>query len=1136
MAAQAEGQEQAVEVAEAPAGTQAPAKGTLAHQILYGSSKDVKLRAQDWAALCSQDLEVALFEVLDLIFRLAGLPRAVTKEDLQVEPAELVIRLPDWVKMNNIDPSFYPLLPSIAQSRRSVSNLEKFIAQGLGEQSGQALLESQLAATLTRWLLVLPNAQIRSVRHVATVAALAVAEALGYQVESLSRSHDTLERQLTSARRNITARQEQQLKRDVATSARHTKDMQVARNQLLETIVPLRSRDISEVIRVYTLNAVERLMKAAPDMYKDNKWTSRVFLMVHDPAAEVRGRALAVITQWYGPNNKMSPDVKERLQNFAKSAMPHLVERTFDVAPVVSAAAVRCLRQPVLAELLEDDQFDTIVNLIIGGLDDEIREEAALFINQHVFSDPGICHKERPKKRGEVRDAVATMAGDVEDAAEDDVDGRDIVREQDNSATAISMLLEFLENYMSDKLRSVERVVAAFWRRAPALWHWGTMVNLCLVGEGSRRVGLEPISVSQRLCLLYIMEAAVRQADEDVKIAREKDKESAALRMNEACVIFLPEMPRLMDICRPEEEHFLLLSHVCKILLEYAVENSQSQVLVNAKAMCSALKRTIESSVPLETMRNCADSLLSLAKNFDEAKTAFLDLSKTVHTTCVELLQDSTRLQELRPVLFRFLTLVNRGIDMSFGSTAMLQRQLALLRARIAWSRERRKMLEQQAQRENIKDEPNVSPRSPRSPLLSPGGEPTGPRKRRRLQSRPDDVPDVRLTLLMLESVSAAVMWHVRMAFWVETQGVSPEGRKAAELQVSEMLQGFTELPLLRAELPGMMTELRNVCMELLDSDFHALVQACAFSTYMTLLHLCVGVSDTLSLEVDESGKPAPATGWGATYKVRVPKNHMEALFNHLNGLYVSMTDAEIEGVPFNAEGLRVEPKKKSYHPVPSQGTLTSLRFLAMKTMQCPGDDPEAAGHLEPTRQDLLLFAVLATRQIMECELEEIIGGPMAVLALTQLEKARPRPLKEAAAALLRRHKESAKLSEEFAEFFFSVQQEAIESLFRCSGTEAAISLSLSLVRQWGVRPLPWMERPLYVVVREAILTCVTPDRSRLPLLDAYTSWIKSEYVRESRCKEIEEELLRQCSTANCEETMPPIARMIRRLRHQPPA
>ncbi|CAE7235447.1 Stag1, partial [Symbiodinium natans] len=464
-----------------------------------------------------------------------------------------------------------------------------------------------------------------------------------------------------------------------------------------------------------------------------------------------------------------------------------------------------------------------------------------------------------------------------------------------------------------------------------------------------------------------------------------------------ACTIFLPEMPRLMDICRPDEEQFLLLSHLCKILLEYAVENSQSQVLVNAKAMCLALRRAIEDPVPMETMRNCADSLLSLAKNFDEAKTVFLDLSKEVHKICVDLLQDNRRLQELRTALYRFLTLVNRGIDMSFGSTSMLRRQLALLQSRVGWSRERRKLLEQ-AQRDSVKEEPNTSPRSPRSPLwspFSPGGETAGPRKRRRLQSRPEDVPDVRLTLLMLESVVASVMWHVRMAFWVETQGVSPEGRKAAELQVAEMLQGFTELPLLRAELPSMMTELRNVCLELVDSDFNSPVQACAFSAYMTLVQNCVGVSDTLSLEVDESGQPAAATGWGGTYKVRVPKDHMQVLFNHLNGLYVSLTDAEIEGVPFSAEGYRLQPKKNSYHPVPNQGTLTSLRHLALQMMQTPGEDPEAGGHLEISKTDLLLFAVLATRQVMECELEDIIAGPMATLVLTQLEKARPKPLKE---------------------------------------------------------------------------------------------------------------------------------------------
>ena len=44
------------------------------------------------------------------------------------------IKLPDWVKDQNLDPTIYPLLPSIPKSRRSVSNLEKFIAFGIAEQ------------------------------------------------------------------------------------------------------------------------------------------------------------------------------------------------------------------------------------------------------------------------------------------------------------------------------------------------------------------------------------------------------------------------------------------------------------------------------------------------------------------------------------------------------------------------------------------------------------------------------------------------------------------------------------------------------------------------------------------------------------------------------------------------------------------------------------------------------------------------------------------------------------------------------------------------------------------------------------------------------------------------------------------
>lgn len=35
------------------------------------------------------------------------------------------------------------------------------------------------------------------------------------------------------------------------------------------------------------------------------------------------------------------------------------------------------------------------------------------------------------------------------------------------------------------------------------------------------------------------------------------------------------------------------------------------------------------------------------------------------------------------------------------------------------------------------------------------------------------------------------------------------------------------------------------------------------------------------------------------------------------------------------------------------------------------------------------------------------------------------------------------------------------------------------------------------VVLREAILSCITPDKSRLELLDAYVPWIKNDFVRD---------------------------------------
>lgn len=50
--------------------------------------------------------------------------------------------------------------------------------------------------------------------------------------------------------------------------------------------------------------------------------------------------------------NRFTP--QEQLAKFAKSALPHLLERVADVDPRVAGAAVRCLKQTELTEILKE--------------------------------------------------------------------------------------------------------------------------------------------------------------------------------------------------------------------------------------------------------------------------------------------------------------------------------------------------------------------------------------------------------------------------------------------------------------------------------------------------------------------------------------------------------------------------------------------------------------------------------------------------------------------------------------------------------------------------------------------------------------------------------------------------------------
>jgi hypothetical protein len=305
------------------------------------------------------------------------------------------------------------------------------------------------------------------------------------------------------------------------------------------------------------------------------------------------------------------------------------------------------LRLPSLAERMTDEEVERIVNIASKESNFEVRQEAALFVNAQVFQDPGIVAPEPKKKR---RKAFSSVAARKEDRYEEDfIDDTEIGDNEDdpmdreggdsvamilNSETSISMFIEYLENYMGDDLRITDRAVGAFWNKAPCLSYWHTMVSLMVLGEANRGAsGLDPVSTRQRAILLFVLEAGVRRATEDVKTLQNvREKDAAIAKLDSACNTIVPELPRIFALCQTEDEQVAILSHICVLLIDHAQNKRIAELFTNARPLIKALQSSILKSRESEVIKNCIEALLKIAGLNGEAKDAFLDVAREVHS------------------------------------------------------------------------------------------------------------------------------------------------------------------------------------------------------------------------------------------------------------------------------------------------------------------------------------------------------------------------------------------------------------------------------------------------------------------------------------------------------------------------
>jgi hypothetical protein len=119
----------------------------------------------------------------------------------------------------------------------------------------------------------------------------------------------------------------------------------------------------------------------------------------------------------------------------------------------------------------------------------------------------------------------------------------------------------------------------------------------------------------------------------------------------------------------------------------------------------------------------------------------------------------------------------------------------------------------------------------------------------------------------------------------------------------------------------------------------------------------------------------------------------------------------------------------------------------------------------------------------------------------------------------LRGLRNSAALNTKEAVDYFRMQARAISGLFDCAGLKAAHALSSEFTKQWGPRMLPELEPAMFLVLQEAMLSCITAEKQRLPLLDVFWQWIKSEEFLRANGQEISDRLVKRCEDMGVDST-----------------
>ena len=533
---------------------------------LFEQIRDEKLIVEQlasyWVCQYRESDSDAYHNLINFLLESMGFDKnSVSLSDLENLDMESVIAK-ITKKAKNVED--YPIVSKSKQFKTFYMNFQHFWIYLVTEAS-DLLYDESLLSFLSSWLSSLTFNVVKAVRHTATLAVLALAQAL---IDILMKESNDLIRVQTFIKTemsNSDTQRLQLLQKQEQEIMDRQRTLNKELNDIYNEVIKVRSIDVIMEIRAICIQGLHYLADKLPEKFLTNETLTLLTYSLFDKSSDVRSKSLEFISNILNDENFPS------IRPFLEENKLRILEMSHDIDNKICVLAINISSK--LSKFMElTDEEMNIVACLVWADSEEIRNSACNFLLQAIFKD------KLPLDHG-----LGTSLSIDQGKSYDWEKG-------------IMKIVDFYKQFGESDICRVEIVVQTLWNKTSVVKSWEGMCELLKRGDKAHTTPLEEID---KKIILYILISGLKF------ICSSQEKKQKAIMLNLTSVL-LAQLPGLLVYYSQDKQ---TLEELVKIpafldLSSLAAKDLKEPFIALLQALMDLQGKVKDSKIALKLIQN----------------------------------------------------------------------------------------------------------------------------------------------------------------------------------------------------------------------------------------------------------------------------------------------------------------------------------------------------------------------------------------------------------------------------------------------------------------------------------------------------------------------------------------------------